>query len=845
MKGRCLLALSVLSLALACDQQPTGPTAPTDPSKFIQDGAHNAGNGDFFFLPPLVPFPSRASGFELGKFNNALAGSLQVKICELNPEPLPSGTNLPTNLTKCNPIKPLVAEFGAGTVPLKPIQVVNLPIRQNGWWTLFGLPPDGFYYVLWNPQLASPRIDASKYYRITVTVVGRPNPLGIADLDPMANLREWRFSKTGDVVQMINGFLLPIPFRVEQGALCEGGTCSSATYDNITPLTLPFDPDKTGSTAGVIIPAGALPTHETSPDICPLNPPQPPLENPCPTVVTVKITKVNTDAGGQLPSTICHPDIPFLQQFKGCYEFTTEPKLRRLNQLGDQFIKDVFVAVCYELEGTGNPREKFAQLYSSSTDEEPSKWLDDIPEGTLIGANTKDCTPPVIGSRSSNPLIQFASTGWRKLKGGLSQVFGVKTAYGIDLGLGGLTKGFSHISPVLRVEIQPASFTDVTLPRGQYTTDVSAKIVTQHYHGTDARPGVNTVPVKFSVAEGNGTIKLLNAAGLGVTGSITVNTASLPAGVALSGFSAVTWTVPTDPGTYTMTAEGAAYGGQIVYTATVPPLYEPWHGTADIASAGPVTFGGPPYCFYTVQYTNIHVDMVLNTTGGGGLDVRGLQTERLLTPPCGDIQPAGEHLDVYGSEPAMSAVRIGNHITATLASLGNPIRGELLFDGIMSADQQTVAGTFTWHRLDQGPPLDWTVVGTGTITRVPPPGSLTPALVFTGSEFYTAGGSNWVRYKLGVTNYAVYPAEMFAPAPTLPPCGLNTNSSRTWVDIYDGNTNSRIYGFCGLGTPSDLNLIWFAKPVGTTPPSLVYIKLTDRLTNTVYQSNNVTPIYPP
>ena len=76
----------------------------------------------------------------------------------------------------------------------------------------------------------------------------------------------------------------------------------------------------------------------------------------------------------------------------------------------------------------------------------------------------------------------------------------------------------------------------------------------------------------------------------------------------------------------------------------------------------------------------------------------------------------------------------------------------------------------------------------------------------------------------------------FDAAPTLPPCGLNANSSRTWVDFYD-STDTRLYGFCALGSPSDLGNIWFAMEEGVVPPSYVYITLTDRQTNTTYKSN--------
>jgi len=101
-----------------------------------------------------------------------------------------------------------------------------------------------------------------------------------------------------------------------------------------------------------------------------------------------------------------------------------------------------------------------------------------------------------------------------------------------------------------------------------------------------------------------------------------------------------------------------------------------------------------------------------------------------------------------------------------------------------------------------------------------------------------------------VTNYQDFPAAMFAPAPNLPPCGINKNSSRTWVDIYYNDLKTqqphRIYGFCALGSPQDLQNLWFAVPTGQHPPSLVYVVLNDRATNKKYVSNpvNIPPPVP-
>jgi hypothetical protein len=125
-----------------------------------------------------------------------------------------------------------------------------------------------------------------------------------------------------------------------------------------------------------------------------------------------------------------------------------------------------------------------------------------------------------------------------------------------------------------------------------------------------------------------------------------------------------------------------------------------------------------------------------------------------------------------------------------------------------------------------------------TVASTPAPGAAppNPVLYLLGQEPYTAGGKNWIRCRYDVANKASYPADMFAPAPSLPPCGNNTNSARTWVDFFD-STGKRLYGFCALSKPDDLGKIWFAFEEGTIPPSYVYIELNDRQTNTKYKSN--------
>jgi hypothetical protein len=111
-----------------------------------------------------------------------------------------------------------------------------------------------------------------------------------------------------------------------------------------------------------------------------------------------------------------------------------------------------------------------------------------------------------------------------------------------------------------------------------------------------------------------------------------------------------------------------------------------------------------------------------------------------------------------------------------------------------------------------------------------------PIIYFLGPEYVTIGGKQMIRYHYDVFNKNVYPDNMFAASPDLPPCGNNTKAARTWVDIYD-QRGKKLNGFCALGKSSDLGKIWFAMEESVIPPSYVYIELNDRKTNTKYKSN--------
>ena len=117
-----------------------------------------------------------------------------------------------------------------------------------------------------------------------------------------------------------------------------------------------------------------------------------------------------------------------------------------------------------------------------------------------------------------------------------------------------------------------------------------------------------------------------------------------------------------------------------------------------------------------------------------------------------------------------------------------------------------------------------------SVARIPNPvlqlDSIAPATV-----------PGYLQVDLSIRNSSGFPDAMFTPAPHLPPCGSNTNASRTWVIIYDKDGN-HVYGFCALRSAAELNHIWFAAPANAVP-SMVYVVIWDRETNERYTSNTI------
>ena len=104
------------------------------------------------------------------------------------------------------------------------------------------------------------------------------------------------------------------------------------------------------------------------------------------------------------------------------------------------------------------------------------------------------------------------------------------------------------------------------------------------------------------------------------------------------------------------------------------------------------------------------------------------------------------------------------------------------------------------------------------------------------------GGTLWHNYGITITNLDVVPDELFAPAPDLAACGLNTNASRTYVKFYDEDDN-QLGSYCGILNKDDINILGFRIRQSDPLPKAVRMVLEDRRCETTHESIYVDPWY--
>ena len=456
MKRVVLVVLPVVAFAACRDERsPTALNGPTISAE-IRDAVNGGGNPHFFWLPPIVAAPTPT-----GVFNPRL--SPVVEVCSQNVSPCPDG-QVHARFTTTS---------GSGA------QIVRVDLTNQ------------LYVVNWNTDPSREPVGSS--FRIAVIV--HKAVLGFADVDIVAAGMA-RNANTGGDVALVNGRVLPIKFRIEEGALCPSNSALDCTERVASPGT-----DNTivsnNQQAGTFIPAGALS--------------QP---------VTVTVV--------QNPSRRCIPAPFALPEFEDCYDFFTDPG-------PNQFNVPVTVAMCIDRESVPSTAVHQLQLFQFDVGL-PVRALQNIPATFL------PCNSGSVGSRGSGAR-RFLARLWRALT--------PSSLFASHVGVGGSTGSFSTFTWSFVPEIVTNS---INPQLGAVGTPVLSAPTVLFRDTTAAHNPVAGVTVTFTV-EGGGTI-VRNSVVTGPDGLASVGSWTLGAVPGVNRVIATAMGAISSPDTFT--AVGAA-----------------------------------------------------------------------------------------------------------------------------------------------------------------------------------------------------------------------------------------------------------------------------------------------
>jgi hypothetical protein len=403
MKRLSPVLLAALAFA-ACQDHTTTPEAVPEsdqPLVEILDGAHGpggeVGNPNFFFLPPIVRgFPEVN-----GTFNPDLEPV--VEICEWDEgagDPCVNVVETFTTDPEANP---------------------HIKIKRK----------HEFYMVIWKTRRSG--LEAGKIYRIRVIVSGFE--LGHADVRVVHNFWQWLKVLIHERDEFIpvkerSRGALPIPFRIEQGAIsyaASGGEftgCAEGQQCGEEVVTLEEDPetgavtnpeeetvtannDQGDAQAGIFIPAGALLIGGNGGEgAAPARGPARAAaqENGSEQVViTVRRIEIPEERERCLPI-----DLP---QFEGCYQVEIFPDTVEIAP--EHFID---IGVCVDHSMLSPEQEDLLQLHRFDPDD-PEAQVEALP---LVEAGFLECSDFVTLNEERSWLRNFAQSTWQRV----ASVFG-------------------------------------------------------------------------------------------------------------------------------------------------------------------------------------------------------------------------------------------------------------------------------------------------------------------------------------------------------------------------------------------------------------------------------------
>jgi len=113
-----------------------------------------------------------------------------------------------------------------------------------------------------------------------------------------------------------------------------------------------------------------------------------------------------------------------------------------------------------------------------------------------------------------------------------------------------------------------------------------------------------------------------------------------------------------------------------------------------------------------------------------------------------------------------------------------------------------------------------------------------PRLGLIRTDDVTDKGRRLRIYTIEITNRTEFSDELFAASADLPPCGTNTNSARTWINVYVDN-GRRVYGWCAIHSIAELSSLKFNIPADDPQPAKIYVDFVDRREGKIVKSNKI------
>lgn len=423
--------------------------APPGSNATLWDGSQVGGNPNVFFLPPLVPNPNGvAPTYGVNPFQSGLP--VQFEIACLTP---PAG----------------------GSCGSRGLARTSANMDQS----------NQQYQLNWDTK--APGFDPGYVFRINVWI-GGSNGSGVwtggtnvafADVVLISNANP-KNKNTSDDIPLPDGRTMPIKVHVQTGWACRNqATCVTQVVGNTPPAGQDFTKVVTNDGEDL----AAFPANWFDPAAVGSNNVLVTIEDVTPNFPSCSML------GGKTPLTT-------MLSRNHCVRVTTDPEVQHVTN-------NVLIATCID-----NPGDARQLILKYDTNEQPI-FLRNVDVFTPTKFACPDQGQQIGMSRSRNPFVRYASNTLTRVGGALKTLFGPKTAYAIDQGVGGsldVGGGFSVFNVGFDAAMEEVSALNQSAPAGStLEAPMVVRVFSLHTSEADSRSPVVGQHLTCTVTAGGGS----------------------------------------------------------------------------------------------------------------------------------------------------------------------------------------------------------------------------------------------------------------------------------------------------------------------------------------------------